>query len=494
MRAFLAPTPATQLEVDALAIPVCAGEPLSGAAADLDQALGGLLRDCLDGGEHRGRFNEVIPLATAGRIAARRVLLFGLGSRADLDGQRLRFAHHEMVRAARSYGYRRLGVLCGDPLSEADLRAVVEGCVMGTWERRSRQTGVRPARLEELHLLGFDPGREEEVARAQEVGEAVNQAREWTNMPANELTPEALAQVGRRIAGRHSLELEVLDEAGLRAGGYNLLLGVAQGSVQPPRLIGVTHRAPSGRSPVRLALVGKGVTFDTGGIDLKPGDEAHVRMKGDMAGAAAVLAALDVIAGRRPEIDVLAVVAATENMPGGSAQKPGDIVTSASGKTVEVVNTDAEGRLVLADAITYAIRRGATHIVDLATLTGAATIAVGHAASCAVSNDDALWDLVDRAARRSGDRAWRLPAYPDYRVLLASKTADLRNAFYGEAGAITGGMFIEQFVEGRPWVHLDIAASSWNSNEDLKTIPRGPLGAGTRLLIELAELISAGAR
>jgi leucyl aminopeptidase len=199
---------------------------------------------------------------------------------------------------------------------------------------------------------------------------------------------------------------------------------------------------------------------------------------------------MDVIAGRRPELDVMAVVAATENMPGGNAQRPGDVVTSANGKTVEIVNTDAEGRLVLADAITYALRHAATHVVDLATLTGAAKVAIGHAATAALANDESLWALVAKAGDRAGDRVWRLPAYADYRVLLASKTADLRNSDYGEAGMITGGMFIQQFVEDRPWVHLDIAASSWNDNDDLTTVPRGPLGSGTRLLVELAELMS----
>ena len=181
-------------------------------------------------------------------------------------------------------------------------------------------------------------------------------------------------------------------------------------------------------------------------------------------------------------------------MVGGSAQRPGDVVTSANGKTVEITNTDAEGRLVLADAITYAIRQGATHLVDLATLTGAATIAIGHAASAAIASDDELWKLVAQAADRAGDRAWRLPNYPDYRVLLRSKIADLRNSDYGEAGMITGGMFIQEFTQDLPWVHLDIAASSWNTNDDLTTIPRGPTGAGTRLLVHLAELMASRRR
>jgi leucyl aminopeptidase len=213
-------------------------------------------------------------------------------------------------------------------------------------------------------------------------------------------------------------------------------------------------------------------------------------MKDDMSGAAAVLSAIDVIASRKLPIDVMAVVAAAENMPGPSAQRPGDVLVSADGKTVEVVNTDAEGRLVLADALTHALRNGATHIIDIATLTGAATIAIGHAASAAVSNDDNFWSFVERASREAGDRVWRLPMYADYRILLRSQIADLRNSEYGEAGTIMGGMFIAEFAGGKPWAHIDIAASAWNTNSELTTLLRGPSGAGTRLCIELAELMA----
>jgi leucyl aminopeptidase len=372
---------------------------------------------------------------------------------------------------------------------------------MGTFERRSRQTGDQPERgeIDELVLTGFGQGREHEVVAAQEAGEATNHAREWQNAPANELTPEVLAQEATKIAQRHGLEIEVLGPAELRAGGYNLLLGVAAGSAKPARLIRLRHRGqqiagPTAQADARvLALIGKGITFDTGGISLKE-PKGMSQMKADMAGAAAVLAAIDVIASRRLPMDVMAVVAATENMPGPTAQHPGDVVVSADGKTVEVVDTDAEGRLVLADAVTHALRNGATHLLDLATLTGAATIAIGHGASAAVSNDDGFWRLIEEAARRAGDRVWRLPIYADYRVLLRSQIADLKNAEYGEAGAILGGMFIGEFVRGKPWAHLDIAASSWNTNTDLTTVLRGPSGAGTRICIELAELMAGAAR
>jgi len=499
----LVATPPAELPVDALAVAVATGQRLSGASLELDKALDGVLSEMIASAEFRGRIHEVLPVPTHGSKAGpRRVILYGVGAINDLDGQRLRSAHHELIRASRTYGYKRIGLVRADPpLGMHTLKAVVEGCVMGTFERRSRQTGPHPERreIEELVLTGFGLGREHEVVAAQENGEATNRTREWQNAPPNELTPEAFAEEATRIAQRHGLEIEVLGPAELRTGGYNLLLGVAAGSAKPPRLIRLRHRGGQpGGGPARagapvLALVGKGVTFDSGGISIKPA-EGMSKMKSDMAGAAAVLSAIDVIAARKVPLDVMAVIAATENMPGPSAQRPGDVQVSADGKTVEIVNTDAEGRLVLADALTHALRNGATHILDLATLTGAAKIAIGHAATAAVSNDDTFWALVEKAATEAGDRVWRLPIYADYRVLLRSQIADLRNSEYGEAGTILGGMFIGEFTGGKPWAHLDIASSSWNNNSELTTVLRGPSGAGTRLCIALAELMSGAER
>ena len=492
LKIALSPQPAGQIQADAIAIPIVAGRGVPEEVQDLDRSIGGVISEIISRGEHRGRLMEIMPVHLSGQIPSRRLLLYGLGSMRDMDGQRMRWAHHEMIRAARNYGYRSVAVLRASPLEESSLAAVVEGSIMGTWEQRSRQSGSRDrVELDELTLLGFGSEREREVVAAEQLGQATNRAREWVNLPSNMLTPEHLAEEARRMARRYDLEVDVLGPEELRAGGYNLLLAVAQGSTVPPRLIRL--RRPRSEPGQTLALIGKGITFDSGGISIKPADGMH-RMKGDMGGAAAVLAAMEVIAARRLPLDVMAVVAACENMPSGTAMKPGDVFTGASGKTVEVVNTDAEGRLVLADAITHAIRNGATHILDLATLTGAATTAIGHAASAAVANDDALWARVFQAADAAGDRVWRLPIYADYSVLLQSKYADLKNANYGQAGAITAGMFIEQFVEGRPWVHLDIAASSWNEKGELTTIPRAPTGAGTRICVHLAELMAAESR
>ncbi|HZV48900.1 MAG TPA: leucyl aminopeptidase family protein [Candidatus Dormibacteraeota bacterium] len=464
---------------------------LAGQGQELDRALGGLVGEVLGSGEHRGRLGEILTLPTGGAIAGRRLLLYGLGEPDELDGQRLRSAHHEMVRWAREHGYRRLAVVCAAPLGARDLEAVVEGCVLGTFDTGSHRTAERPAPLEELLLAGFGRGRDDEVTRAAQLARATNRAREWQNLPAVEMAPEDLARIGLEIARRHDLEVEVLGPAELEVGGYRLLLAVGAGSSRPPRLIRLHYPGAGGGR--HLALVGKGITFDTGGLSIKTA-RGMAGQKKDMSGAAAVLAAMDVIAAWRLPLEVTALVAAAENGISGNATRPGDVISGAAGKSVEIVSTDAEGRLALADAFAMAIRHGATHLVDVATLTGSAAQSLGHAVTLATANDDALWALASRAAERAGGRIWRMPLCADYRPLLRSPIADLKNAFYGEAGAITAALFLSSFVEERPWVHLDIAGSAWNDNPELTAVPRGPLGTGTRLLVRLAELMSVAAR
>jgi leucyl aminopeptidase len=476
---------AAKVDADVLAVPVMSGAPADQVLVDLDPVAAAFVAS----GEHGGRLHEVLLLPAPSGMTCPRVLLYGLGAAADLDGSRLRFAHQEMVRVGREHGYGRIAVLRAGALRPADLGPVIEGCVSGSWDRRARSTGRHPAALSELILVGFGDAPPADVDLFRRLGEATARAREWQNMPANELGPDRMEALARELALRSALEVEVLRTEALKAGGYNLLAAVGAASDQEPRLIRLNHRGGRAGGP-HLALVGKGISFDSGGLSLKS-DDAMVKMRGDMGGAAAVLAAIEVIAESKLAINVTAVIAAAENLPGRGAQRPGDVWTSASGKTVEVLNTDAEGRLVLADAITYALRSGATHILDLATLTGDARAALGHAASAAVSNDEGLWQQVAAAGEAAGDRVWRLPIYPDFKELIQSQSADLKNAYYGEAGVITAAMFIGEFVEGRPWVHLDIAGSHWNENQSHRDIPRGPLGAGTRLCYRLAELMAA---
>ena len=373
-------------------------------------------------------------------------------------------------------------------LREDDAGAVVEGCVAGSWDRRARATGRRPAHLSELTLVGFGRAPQQELDVSRRLGEATARAREWQNTPGNELRPSTLEEIARGLATEVGLDCEVLGAEAMAAAGYRLLPAVGAASDDEPRLIRLQYRGGAGGG-INLALIGKGITFDSGGLSLKTA-EGMVKMRGDMGGAAAVLAAIQVVAESALPVDVMAVVAAAENLPGQGAQRPGDVWTTASGKTVEVLNTDAEGRLALADAITFAIRSGSTHIIDLATLTGAVRAALGHVATAVISNDDEFWSLVARAGERAGDRVWRLPIYPEFRDLIQSQSADLKNSDYGEAGVITAGMFIGEFVDGRPWAHLDIAGSAWNENSSHRDLPRGPLGTGTRLCYRLAELMA----
>ena len=479
------PGAAAAVEAGVLAIPVMSGAPPDPLLLELDPAAAAFAAS----GEHRGRLHEVLLLPAGSGLTSPRVLLYGLGATADLDGSRLRFAHQEMVRAAREFGHGKIAVLKAGALRNEDAGAVIEGCVAGSWDRRDRSTGRHPAPLAGLTLVGFGDTPAAVVDVSRRLGEATARAREWQNMPANELGPDRLEAIARDLASRLGLDFEVLGAEALTSAGYTLLAAVGAASDQEPRLIRLQYRGGA-KDERNLALIGKGITFDSGGLSLKSSDWM-VKMRGDMGGAAAVLAAIQVIAESRLAINVMAVIAVAENLPGRGAQRPGDVWTTASGKTVEVLNTDAEGRLVLADAVTYALRSGATHLVDLATLTSDARAALGHAASAAVSNDERLWSLVAAAGEAAGDRVWRLPMYPDFRELIQSQSADLKNSYYGEAGVITAAMFIGEFVEGRPWVHLDIAGSHWNENSLHRDIPRGPLGAGTRLCYRLAELMAA---
>jgi leucyl aminopeptidase len=324
------------------------------------------------------------------------------------------------------------------------------------------------------------------VERGRIIAEAQNFARGLVNEPGNRLAPRQLAEEARRMAAAHQLECEVLEEKQLRELGMGALLGVAQGSAEPPALIVVRYRPAAPAGGAHLGLVGKGVTFDTGGISIKPADGME-KMKYDMAGGASMLAAMQAIAQLKPAIAVTAFIPAVENMPGSRAQRPGDIVTAMSGKTIEVINTDAEGRLILADAITYARRQGCTHLIDAATLTGAIVVALGHLNVGLFSNNDALRDRVLAAARGEGERMWAMPLDDDYRDYLKSAFADIANVGGRWGGAITAAMFLKEFAEDVPWVHLDVAGTAWIDEEKAQSpLAKGPSGVPVRTLIRVA--------
>jgi leucyl aminopeptidase len=337
------------------------------------------------------------------------------------------------------------------------------------------------------------PGRAElatAVRRGAIAGRAVNLARWLSDEPPNVLPPRTLAEQARAVLDETGVGVEVVDEAGLAGLNMNLLLAVGRGSAEPPRLIVMRYVPATASGPRVLGLVGKGVTFDTGGISIKPA-ESMDKMKHDMSGAAAVIGAMRAIAELKPPVPVLGVVPAVENMPGGRALRPGDIVAGAAGKTVEVLNTDAEGRLILADALWYARAHGATELVDVATLTGACVIALGRVCSGLFGSPQSWVDAVQQAAGRAGERFWQLPADEDYLELLKSDVADMTNTGGRAGGAIAGAMFLREFTGGVPWAHLDIAGTAW-ADEPKPWQPKGATGVATRTLIELAASADAG--
>ena len=482
---------------DALVVTAFKGE-LGPAASDLDVALGGELAEMLSSHEMTGRFGELTILPAAGGIAARRVAVLGLGDRAVLDSFRLHNAYTLAGRELRRHRLTRL-VLAVDPsladTATPDMAALLRAMVTGTL-RANHEGGVsksepdRAPLVEEIVVAGVDgkAGDAIDTALAEAVllAESTLRVQRWVNAPANTLTPTRLAAEVTELCAGTSLTVEVMDKAELESAGAGALLGIARGSDEPPVMIVVRHRGGAEDGPT-LALVGKGITFDTGGISIKPalGMES---MKFDMGGGAAVLSALHAIAALEVPCNVVGIVPATENMPGGRALKPGDVVSALDGTTIEVVNTDAEGRVVLADGLALARRLGATHIVDVATLTGAAVVALGHVNAALMSSDRALTQLVMRAAQQGGDRFAELPMSPEYDVCLKSKVADVRNWGGREAGAIGGAVFIRAFSGGLPWVHLDIAGTVWNEQANLKEIPSGPSGAPVRTLVWLARL------
>jgi leucyl aminopeptidase len=324
----------------------------------------------------------------------------------------------------------------------------------------------------------------EAVRRGRLLGACSNMARELANEPGNTLTPREFARRSEDAVAGNGLSVEVLDEIAIERLGMGLLLGVARGSAEPPRLMVFRHDPPGAHAGPVLGLVGKGITFDTGGISIKPA-EGMERMKDDMAGGAAVVCAMRAIAALNAPVRVIGVVPTTENMPGGRAIKPGDILKSAEGKTVEVINTDAEGRLILGDGLWYARKLGATHLVDVATLTGAIVVALGKITSGLFGTPPAWVDLVRRVADRAGDRVWPMPTFDEYGDQIKSEIADLMNTGGRPAGSVTAALFLKEFAGGLPWAHLDIAGTAWL--EDAKPyLQKGPSGVAVRTLAELA--------
>jgi leucyl aminopeptidase len=498
MQARLVNTAAEKAEADALIVPLVEGQTkVPPEAQTLDKQLKGAIAQLLKDREFRGKFMELVPVHNLDNAASKWTVLVGVGKLDQLDMVRLRNALQAAGRVLRKRGHRQVAVLLPKAVagraSAADLaRAAAEGIGLSNFDVGSLKTRHDHAvtQIESLNIIGLDGDKRASQALKDAVAlsDATNRIRDWVNAPANAFTPAMFADKVKDAVKGTGLDLKVLDVDDMRRLKMGALLAVARGSDEPAKMIVLRYSGGSKRGPT-LGLVGKGITFDSGGISIKPAQHMEM-MKSDMGGGAAVVGAMLAIAELKPKVNVIGVVPTTENMPSGKAIKPGDVVTGSGGKTIEIINTDAEGRLILSDGITYAIREGATHIVDIATLTGSITRTLGPLAIGAFGNDPALMELVRRAGELSGERLWELPTWADYDGLIESEIADIRNSTVQWAGATTAALFLREFVEGRPWVHLDIAGSAWQDAPELKTVPKGPTGSGVRLMAHLAGLLA----
>ncbi len=493
MKLDVSVTAPNTIAADTLVLERYAGEDRLGPESRrVDGALRGLLGLALRDQRFEGRVAEVADVHTGGRLPAKRVLVVGLGPRGDCTAEVLRRAAAAAARRARDLGAASVAIaVLGGGTRGLDLaaraQATGEGALLGLYrfdrymEMRNGDRVVGALVLLVPSARDRAPAREG-LRRAELAAEATCFARDLINEPAYSVTATALAETARAIARESALRVRVLDRAACERMGMGAFLGVNRGSVEPPRFIHLTY-APRRAARRRIALVGKGITFDSGGLDLKTA-EGMATMKGDMSGAAAVLGVLKVLSRLRPAVEVHGLIAATDNMPSGSATKPGDVLRAMNGKTIEVNNTDAEGRLTLADAIAYARKEVKPHeIVDIATLTGAAAIALGSLCAGAMTNNPGLQARVLAAGERAGERLWPLPLIDEYREGLRSEVADLRNTGPRPGGAITAGLFIREFAGDTPWVHLDIAGAAF-TDRDLPYAAKGGVGFGTRTLLE----------
>ena len=477
MKITLERSPAGQIDAGALIVPVFEGEKESrfGAAPFAES------------GEVAGKAEEFTLLHNPAGAAAARVLLAGAGKAERFDAAGLRKLVAASVRFLKEKNVQSAAVLLeGNRTGAESASAAVEGAILGDFEPGRHKTGNDKKTLASFAVVCPDGAGDLDaaVSRGQVLAESQNFTRALANEPANLLTPLKMAAAAREMAQQQGLECEVLERAHLERLGMGALLGVAQGSAEPPVLIVIRYRPQNKESQAHLGLVGKGVTFDTGGISIKPAADMD-KMKYDMCGGAAMIGAMRAIAQLKPALAVTAFVPCVENMPGSRAQRPGDIVTAMSGKTIEVLNTDAEGRLILADAMVYARQQGCTHLVDAATLTGAIVVALGHIHAGLFSNNDELRDRVLRAARAEGERLWPMPLDDDYKEGLKSPFADIANIGSRWGGAITAAIFLKEFAEDTPWVHLDIAGTAY-LDEAQPHMPKGPTGLPVRTLVRLA--------
>ena len=441
-----------------------------------------------ESGEISGKPGEATLVHNVVGFKARRILVAGSGKPEKFDTAKLRKLVSTAVRTLSGKGIKTAALALDAALATpANVAAAAEAALLGFWEPDRLKTGKEPEkRLESFTVAAdsSDSALDAAFEKGRILGEAANTTRDIAVEPPNRLTPLTLADRARAVATAAGLEIEVLDQDRMTQLGMGALLGVAMGSAAPPALIVIRYNPASGPTKDHLGLVGKGVTFDTGGISIKPA-EGMEKMKYDMAGGAAVIGAMQAIAQLKPSVSVTGIIPAVENMPGSKAQRPGDIVTSLSGKTIEVLNTDAEGRLILVDAIAYAKQLGCTHLVDAATLTGAIVVALGHAASGVYSNDDTFLGAWMAASQTAGEQMWHMPLFEEYMDQLKCVYADIQNIGTRWGGACTAAMFLKEFVGDTPWIHVDVAGTAWL--DDAKPyLAKGPTGTPLGTFVNLA--------
>jgi len=482
-------------EESAEAIVLCHFEnekSLPDETAAVDRALKGQIRMLVSSGEFTGKANQMVLLHLRGEIPAKRALVVGLGPKKEFTTEKIRQAMGPAGRRIREAGVKSFSTplhgrgVNGITTAES-AQAIVEGCLLGLYQFTPYRTEKREElrELDQITLVDRTEGKIAEVAggsrNGQILAEATNYVRDLCNHPSNVVTPTRLAEEAQSIAREFGLTCRVIEKEEAESLGMGAFLGVARGSLEPPKFIILEYSGGKKKEPP-VVLVGKSITFDSGGISIKPAEKME-QMKTDMSGGAAVLGTMKALAQLKLPVSVVGILPATENMPSGSAVKPGDVVRAMSGKTIEVINTDAEGRMVLADALAYAARYKPAAVVDLATLTGACVVALGNHATGVMGTSPKLIERLKKAGEHSGERVWELPLWEEYREQIKSDVADMKNVGGRGAGAITAAAFLQKFVGDFPWVHLDIAGTSWN-DEARPYAPKGATGVGVRLLIQ----------
>jgi leucyl aminopeptidase len=486
-----------EVPVDLLVLPVFQGREPGPGVADVQAALGADLMRMLEDHRFRGKLGETLTMPTLGRLRAKSVLLVGVGPKADAGPTEIRKASFKVARIATKFTTLASTLPQIGRSREESARAFAEGVVLGAYrfdrykERPIDDASKEKPRLKRAIALAGADGRALRGAleRGQTYAEAANWARDLVNMPALEATPGFLASEARKMAASNGLRCKIWTKAELKKGGFGGILGVGSGSVNEPRLIELVYQGAGNSAPI--AITGKGVTFDSGGLSLKEAS-AMEWMKADMGGAAAALAVMRAVAQLKPKVNVIAAIPSSENMPGGAAIRPGDVLRHRGGKTSEVLNTDAEGRLILADALAFLSEKNPRVIIDTATLTGAAMVALGTDIWAVMGSDDRLIQDLLAAGRSEGEPGWQLPLWTDYRRNIESTVADVKNTGPRWGGAINAALFLKEFVGPVPWAHMDVAGTAFVEQND-EYWPRGGTGSPARTIIRYVEDHAEGA-